>query len=163
MSIIIKKISQAAGLIASVVDGFGSTSETNASSIKNATNLNTRASALEAKVYVVSSGTSGIWKWKKWSDGTAECYGQTSNASAAVTTGWGNIFVRDGGILSVAYPFTFTSISCFQATPISVGNNYWIFTNSTMSMSASPAMGVARGTSATVTVSAYLYVKGTWS
>lgn len=26
-------------------------------------------------VYIVESGTSGIWNYRKWSDGTAECWG----------------------------------------------------------------------------------------
>jgi len=41
---------------------------------------------------VVESGVEGIWKWRKWADGTAEAYGYTTQTSVACTTQWGNAF-----------------------------------------------------------------------
>ena len=32
---------------------------------------------------IVESGTSGIWKYRKWSDGTAECWGKSTNSTGA--------------------------------------------------------------------------------
>jgi len=34
---------------------------------------------------ITDSGTSGIWKWYKYEDGTMECFGQTAPANLAVT------------------------------------------------------------------------------
>lgn len=36
---------------------------------------------------IIESGTDGIWTWRKWADGTAECWGQNSVESAWAT--WG--------------------------------------------------------------------------
>lgn len=41
----------------------------------------------ECTAYVVDHGTSGIWTYKKWSDGTAECCGLTSVASRTYAAG----------------------------------------------------------------------------
>ncbi len=41
---------------------------------------------------IVEQGTSGIWRYRKWSDGTAECWGYTSMESIACTTQWGNAY-----------------------------------------------------------------------
>lgn len=32
---------------------------------------------------IVESGTSGIWTYRKWSDGTAECWGKSTNSAGA--------------------------------------------------------------------------------
>ena len=44
--------------------------------------------------YLVESGTSGIWNYRKWSDGTAECWG-TSTASVAIQTAQQYTYVSD--------------------------------------------------------------------
>lgn len=41
--------------------------------------------------YIVEQGTSGIWTYRKWSGGTAECWGEWSSGSFAPdgqTAGW---------------------------------------------------------------------------
>ncbi len=44
-------------------------------------------------IYQVSSGTDGIWSWRKWSDGTAECWGVWSGTlSPYAAINWGNCF-----------------------------------------------------------------------
>ena len=50
---------------------------------------------------VVESGVSGIWNYRKWSDGTAECWGVTSGTTASV-------YGQNGGQYSVNFPFTFS-------------------------------------------------------
>lgn len=53
--------------------------------------------------YVVEQGTSGIWTYRKWNSGIAECWGRYSKSVAANAIDSSNY---------VSYPFTFT------ATPI---------------------------------------------
>ena len=53
--------------------------------------------------YIVSQGTSGIWTFRKWASGVAECWG-------AVSGTW------NGDSLGVNYPFAFASIESVQAT-----------------------------------------------
>lgn len=40
---------------------------------------------------VVESGSSGIWAYRKWSDGTAECWGKY-NANITSWSAWNNIY-----------------------------------------------------------------------
>lgn len=53
--------------------------------------------------YIVERGTSGIWTFRKWASGVAECWG-------AVSGTW------NGDSLGVNYPFAFASIESVQAT-----------------------------------------------
>ena len=41
---------------------------------------------------IVESGTSGIWKYRKWSDGTAECWGTSATISPNFNSNYGNGF-----------------------------------------------------------------------
>ena len=42
--------------------------------------------------YIVEQGTSGIWTYRKWNSGIAECWGRkTWSSPVAVTTSWGGI------------------------------------------------------------------------
>lgn len=40
--------------------------------------------------YVVEEGTSGIWIYRKWNSGTAECFGTQSLGSKAITSAYGH-------------------------------------------------------------------------
>lgn len=42
---------------------------------------------------VIEEGTDGIWTYRKWSDGTAECWG--SDTTTGTFTAWGNGFSHD--------------------------------------------------------------------
>jgi hypothetical protein len=53
--------------------------------------------------YVVEQGTSGIWTYRKWDSGIAECWGTYSNTISASTVSNGNY---------INYPFTFIAIPC---------------------------------------------------
>ena len=55
--------------------------------------------------YVIDSGTNGIWTWKKFSDGTAECFGKINLSGVAVTGALGNWFRSETLYEAVAYPF----------------------------------------------------------
>ena len=37
-------------------------------------------------------GTNGVWHWRKWRNGRAECYGCRNYGNMAVTTSWGGLF-----------------------------------------------------------------------
>ena len=39
--------------------------------------------------YVIEEGISGIWTYRKWSSGIAECWGITASATYAQTDTWG--------------------------------------------------------------------------
>lgn len=60
------------------------------------------------KDYVVDQGTSGIWTYRKWNSGLAECWGVYTMNSAATKT-WGSLYYSDTLAPRINYPFTFTS------------------------------------------------------
>ena len=59
--------------------------------------------------YIVEQGTSGIWTYRKWNSGIAECWGNTGFTSTALTQ-WGAVY--DVLVPSVNFPS-----GLFNATP----------------------------------------------
>lgn len=63
--------------------------------------------------YVIEEGTSGIWRYRKWESGLAECWGNSSQ-TIDINNMWdaaGNFVYGTGE--PVLYPFTFTEVpSC---------------------------------------------------
>lgn len=68
--------------------------------------------------YVMESGTTGIWTWKKFSDNTCEFFGKVPILSADVTTGFGTWY--RGEVLYEAnayeYPFEMTEAPALEMT-----------------------------------------------
>ena len=60
------------------------------------------------KDYIVEQGTSGIWTYRKWNSGIAECWGSVEFKGETTFTAWGNIYRSAEVFGKQAYPFTFT-------------------------------------------------------
>ena len=61
--------------------------------------------------YIVEQGISGIWTYRKWESGIAECWGRFSHSSVAITSRWGSTY--ESGLFEQAYPFIFVgSVAC---------------------------------------------------
>ena len=58
--------------------------------------------------YVVAQGTSGIWTYRKWNSGVAECWGIHTMTSACNLV-WGALYYSNTLAPRINYPFTFTS------------------------------------------------------
>jgi hypothetical protein len=58
------------------------------------------------KDYIVEQGTSGVWYYKKWNSGFAECYGYHTIANMSCSDQWGTLYITDV-ITLPPYPFTF--------------------------------------------------------
>lgn len=56
--------------------------------------------------YIVEQGISGIWTYRKWSSGIAECWGRA--ADITVPSGWSSTGVNLG------LPFTFLTMTNWQ-------------------------------------------------
>lgn len=54
---------------------------------------------------IISSGTSGIWTYRKYSDGTAECFGKINLTSITVSAVLGNWYRSDVLYSETAYPY----------------------------------------------------------
>lgn len=51
---------------------------------------------------IVEQGMSGLWNYRKWSDGTAECWGLLGEKTISITTAFGNAFY--GALQTVSFP-----------------------------------------------------------
>lgn len=113
--------------------------------------------------YIVEQGTSGIWTYRKWNSGVAECWGSTAATTVSISTAWGSIFVKDKAIASQSFPFTFKNAPVLQISPKVSNSNFWIYTNEICTVDKTGAFGVARGSSnSSVIVSANFYAIGKW-
>ena len=73
--------------------------------------------------YIVEQGTSGIWTYRKWNSGIAECWG-TNQATGSITAAWGNVYETSGDLFpGVDYPFEFIEVPICMATPANCGSN----------------------------------------
>lgn len=71
-----------------------------------------------AQPYVIESGTTGIWTWKKFSDNTCEFFGKIPITSATVSTALGGWY-RGANLYNAtdyAYPFTMTEAPAVEMT-----------------------------------------------
>ena len=65
--------------------------------------------------FVVETGTSGIWTYRKWYSGLAECWGKKTGTITNIAKAWGNLYVGETYIDRVQYPFTFMAAPNEQA------------------------------------------------
>ena len=65
--------------------------------------------------YVVETGTSGIWTYRKWNSGIAECWGDYVFMSKC-NSAWGNGYIGDT-LVNLTFPFTFAEIPKLTVTP----------------------------------------------
>ena len=107
--------------------------------------------------FVVEQGTSGIWTYRKWSSGVAECWGEPSQSVASSGT------VLGAYAFAARFPVPaglFASVTEVNANP-RIGTEYAIpayinVLDTTISIEA------LSDSSGTQTLSAYISVKGTW-
>ena len=107
------------------------------------------------------TGTSGIWKYRKWSDGTVELWGIFSISNVACTTALGNMY-RTGAFSSPSFPFS-VSNPVVVASYESAGYGAMLWATSVSNSSAPPSYYLIRPTSATIgSGQINFYVRGTY-
>ena len=111
--------------------------------------------------YVVEQGTSGIWTYRKWNSGIAECWGRYS-ASTAISTAWGSIYY--GSVNLPNYPFSFTALPSRHATLDTAGGLAWIVPNSSNTTVSNPGgmFVFSAGSNASVGCNISVYAIGRW-
>lgn len=115
--------------------------------------------------WVIEEGTSGIWKYRKWASGIAECWYEISYLANG-NKNWGTTINATTNYVSArAYPFTFIEL------PVVLANcycdNQQMFTSvSGGTMSTAPLVQAARPGgqlfTASWTIVTTLYAKGRW-
>ena len=110
--------------------------------------------------YIVEQGTSGIWTYRKWNSGIAECWGTYSYAITG-TTQWGSVYYTD--IKKVPFPTSlFTSTPTCSVTAVSSGVQGWGASNARST--ADIDVFLVRPTTASSGAEAFLSIvaKGKW-
>lgn len=78
------------------------------------------------KDYIVEQGTSGIWTYRKWNSGRAECWGRRQ-VDVNVNTAWGSTGFYYGTVDTVGFPFKFTEVPALNVTVEYGTDNYSLF------------------------------------
>ena len=103
-------------------------------------------SALDIYDHVFEQGTSGIWTYRKWSSGIAECWGMSSSTSYAVTNQYVNGYYANLG--TVSFPSAlFVAAPCVQATRTNTGSGSALVFVSLHTVTASSFAGFVGATS----------------
>ena len=112
--------------------------------------------------YITEEGTEGIWTWRKWSDGVAECWGTMSQTITGWAT-WGNLYEGTASTHTATYPNgLFSSAPDFWANGKGSSIGYVVETYSSGSATTTPEVYAVRGNSgSTGTINISLYAKGT--
>ena len=116
------------------------------------------------KDYVVEQGTSGIWTYRKWNSGIAECWGTRTITGVKVDQAWEGLYYAATPD-PVSYPFTFTATPNEVATMGSNNMSVWMANSSINTTASTGKYFVMRPTSAsttTYTVTIYYQVVGRW-
>ena len=56
--------------------------------------------------FIVEQGTSGVWTYRKWNSGFAECWGYHTISGVNISTAWGGWYASPA-IVFPSFPFTF--------------------------------------------------------
>lgn len=112
--------------------------------------------------FVVEQGASGIWIYRKWNSGIAECWGVSDAITQTTSTDW-NIMTSNTSTPAVSYPFTFKNSPVVSPSVHIHNANFWLVTMTAGSTTETPTYQIARGKSATtVTFKLGYYVFGQW-
>lgn len=113
--------------------------------------------------YITDTGTSGIWTYRKWNSGIAECWGlaEISGLSWVDYTTGGTPTCFNSPAAQVPMPASlFTSITSINANTVSAGSNVGWVANTTFLNNNVQLIFVRNGTAGVVR--AYIDIKGRW-
>ena len=113
---------------------------------------------------VIESGVitvSGVdWYYKKWYNGTAECWAKR-NLTIDATTEWGSLY--RGSVSTLTFPFTFKEAPVCHISVETTNNNFFVVSGGSASMISAPGVLLCRPTSVTgINVNVLYNVHGRW-
>lgn len=121
--------------------------------------------------FVVAQGTSGIWRWRKWNSGAAECWGTTTysidvNKTYAINSDNSKGLLYYGNVAAQEwYPFTFKVVNHAHTAVRRADTPYmWpgTFSNATTQSPARVTLWSAVGAKTGVNLNVDYYCCGTW-
>lgn len=110
---------------------------------------------------IIDSGTDGIWTYRKWSDGTAECWGVYTNTVSHYATAFGGYGYSSG---TVSFPQ-----NLFQSAPVPtfsarIGDGFAVTGTQTNSLTNTSSIFYAvSSVSGSQTCYWYIYLVGKWA
>ncbi len=126
------------GRVSGIEEGVADLSEKTTYLSATAEALSEKASELDkrSEVYLVEYGTSGIWTYKKWSDGTAACWGRNTVIRSISAVTYEVFWYSDPeAFLPIEYPFEFAEVphefASYHASNTLMGWHYSQNTNTT--------------------------------
>lgn len=112
--------------------------------------------------FIVEEGTSGMWHYRKWNSGVAECWGRTEETRISIGTAWGALYVKDNAFPHYAYPFEFIENPTVNIFPESSNGNYWLFTGLSGDTTQSPTVSLIRPNGLSVYATINYQIRGRW-
>ena len=111
--------------------------------------------------HVVARGGSGIWTYRKWASGFAECWGNGAMQTIAVTSASNGGYISTDRYPAQQFPFPFATVPSIHITV--KNGSCWITNTTTPTETQTPALQLNRfATSSGVTFSPHYYVIGRW-
>ena len=99
--------------------------------------------------FVVEQGTSGMWTYRKWNSGVAECWGRFSESIAVTTQSAAYGGYRSGAVSVTNYPFNFSENPSVVASGTANMNGCWV--NLVSTGTAGATLYLSSGTSQSAT------------
>ena len=132
----------------------------------NTYNMGDYLGSASADDYVVSEGSSGIWKYRLWNSGVAECFGAQDVSGVACNVAFGSAtgWYRSSDISIDSYPVSFISAPNVLYTYNSsiIGRGAFIWPAEVESISGPARANLCRPGSNTVSGSIVIHAVGRW-
>lgn len=128
------------------------------------------AAVLDAKIknvnkdFVVERGTSGVWTYRKWNSGDAECWCRQAISKSGAWVNWaGGIYLDSWAGTSYSFPSDlFNAVPTFTMTMES-SSYMWASTYGAATKTTTPAIVFMRpGAASSLSATINMYAKGTW-
>lgn len=126
--------------------------------IANLESTNTRIGDLEA-----TEGTSGIWSYRKWSNGRVELYGSYMVSGVSCSSQFGSAMYRSAALTIASFPFSVYEPN-LTASYESDGYGAFLWATSTTTETSPPSYYLVRAESGTITSGKInFHVIGKWT
>ena len=117
--------------------------------------------------FIIETGTSGIWTYRKWHSGIAECWGTYINTEVVMNTAWGDFYSGVVNAENINYPLTFKERPREMASHHFSDTTYVAVLRPNASINTTTTTGryaVTRPTAYETPITVYLdlYVIGKW-
>ena len=75
---------------------------------------------------IIEEGISGLWRYRKWASGVAECW-CTKEITANITTAWGGIYTSGAlADTNIVYPFAFVELPSLSVSLNATGTSAFL-------------------------------------